>query len=102
VIVTGTELETTVVLMVKVADVAPAKTVTLDCTVAVVLLDERLIPTPPTAAGPDSVTIPVDLVPPTTEDGDTVTLRTVGAFIVRIAVLDRAPEVAVIVAVELL
>lgn len=85
-IVAMTELPTAVVLMLKMAVVAPAATVTVDCTVAFVLFEERLIPTPPVAAGPDKVTVPVALLPPTTDAGEMVTLRRVGASIVRTAV----------------
>jgi hypothetical protein len=60
--------------MVKVALVAPAATVTLagTCAAAVLLLDSVTI-APPAGAAPLRVTVPVELVPPTTDAGDLVT-----------------------------
>ena len=64
---------TTVVLTVKIALVAPARTVTLAGTVATaVLLLERDTTAPPVGAGPLSVTVPVEGVPPMTLLGFTV------------------------------
>ena len=101
VMVAKTALPTAEVLMTKVAEVAPAGTVTLPCTVALVLLQVRDTPTPPTAAGPDKVTVPVDLLPPVTELGDTVRLNRAGVAIVNVAVwvwlLSTAEMVAVFV-----
>ena len=76
---------TTVVLIGKVADVAPASTVTFACVVALVLLDDRLTPTPPAAAGPVRVTVPVALAPPTRVVGDRLKLARAGGMMVRVA-----------------
>lgn len=91
VIVAATELETATVLIAKFAEVAPAGTVTVDCKVALVLFDERLIPTPPVAAGPVKVTVPTDFMPPVTDGGATETLRIVGGAMVSTADLDTLP-----------
>ncbi|MFX8910997.1 hypothetical protein ABTN03_20290, partial [Acinetobacter baumannii] len=60
------------VVTVNVAEVAAAGIVMHEGTVALVELDRRETMTPPVAAGPDSVTVPVEFDPPTTEVGATV------------------------------
>ena len=66
--------ETVVVVTVKVAVVAPAETATEAGTCATaVLLVERATEIPPVGALPLSVTVPVELLPPSTEDGDKLT-----------------------------
>jgi len=102
VIVAFTMLETELVLIEKVTVVAPANTVTLDCTVALELLEAKLIPTPPVAAGPDNVTVPVAFCPPINDVGETETLRRAGALTVKVAVFDTPPYVLVIVADDIL
>jgi hypothetical protein len=79
------EAATGLVLIVKVAVVAPAKTVMLGGTVAtVVLLLESAIIAPPVGAGPLRVTVPVELLPPTTLVGLSVTEdKVAGATTVR-------------------
>src|SRR6267142_2550330 len=65
--VTVLEAVTVLVLTVNVALVAPAATVTLEGTLAVVvLLLERVTWPPPVGAGPLSVTVPVEEFPPVT------------------------------------
>jgi hypothetical protein len=102
VIVAVTLFVTAVVLTVKFTEVAPAGTVTLDCTVASVLFDERVIPTPPTAAGPDRVIVPVDFPPPVTDDGDKVMDTRAGGLTVSTALLEVPLRVPVIVTVFVL
>ena len=72
---------TALVLTVKVALVAPAATVTLEGTLAaVVLLLESATIAPPVGAGPLSVTVPVeDRIPPTTFVGFSESEERVGA-----------------------
>ena len=72
-------LATGVVVTVNVAVIAFAATVTFagTCAAPVLLLD-RAITAPPVGAGAVSVTVPVEIVPPTTEAGFTVMEPTVG------------------------
>jgi hypothetical protein len=88
------ELDTGVVLIGKLAELDPARTVTLACTGAFVLFEARAIPTPPEPAGPDRVTVPIDFVPPTTELGAIDTPFKVGGLMVNCAVFvtpDKTP-----------
>src|SRR4029077_1657336 len=69
---TVVEAATPLVLTVNVALVAPAATVTLDGTLAaVVLLVERVTSAPPDGAAPLNVTVPVEEFPPVTLAGFT-------------------------------
>ena len=86
--VTGVSDETGLVLILNVAEVAPAGTVTLAGTVALVEEDFNVTMVPPVGAPPERVTVPVELVPPTTELGETDTLA-------------KLPEVRVSVPVRL-
>ena len=76
------------VVIVKVAVVAPAATVTLAgaCAVAVLLLDS-VTTAPLDGAGPVKVTVPVDEVPPSTEVGLSLTEVSAAAVTVRFLVL---------------
>ncbi len=68
--VTEVDVVTALVVTVKVALVAPARTVTLAGTVATaVLLLERVTTAPPLGAGPLSVTVPCEGLLPTTLPG---------------------------------
>lgn len=73
--VTAVDAATALVLTVNAALVAPAATITLEGTLAaVVLLLESVTCAPPVGAGPLSVTLPVeDCAPPTTLIGFSVT-----------------------------
>ena len=77
-------LATGLVFTVKVAVVAPAATVTLGGTAAAVLLLVSATTAPPVAAGPLSVTVPVDEVPPVTDVGGPSTRElTTGAVTIK-------------------
>jgi len=87
--VTAVDALTTLVLTGKVALVAPAGTVTLPATVAAAeLLLDSVTCAPPPGAGPSSVTVPVELLPPATVVGLSASeeRRTSGGFTVRVAV----------------
>jgi hypothetical protein len=77
--VTEVDVATALVLIVKVALLLPAGTVTLDSTLAAPLLLESITCAPPAGAGPLSVTVPVDdCAPPVTLVGLNVSEETVG------------------------
>ena len=75
---TGVEMVTALVLTVKVALLAPARTVTLEGTLAATLLLESITCAPPVGAGPPSVTVLVDCTPPVTLVGLSVSEESVG------------------------
>ena len=94
-IVTEVVIVTVFVLTAKLAVVLPAATVTLEGTVATaLLLLERVTTAPPDGAGPESVTVPVEAVPPTTEVGLRLTELSVGAVTVKVAdrLVPRVPD----------
>lgn len=97
VIVTAVTAVTAVVFTVKVAVVAPAKTVTLAGNVADALLDASVTTKPPAGAADDRVTVPVLAVPPVTDVGFRATVLSTGAVIPRDADWFTPPSVAVIV-----
>jgi hypothetical protein len=72
-------LATPPVVIVKVADVLPAGTVTLAGSVAAGLPLDRVTTAPPVGAGALSVTVPVELAPPITVIGFRVTEDIVAA-----------------------
>src|SRR2546430_4604422 len=77
--VTGVDAATALVLIVKVAVVLAAGTVTVEGTLAAALLLESVTCAPPAGAGPLSVTVPVDdCVPPVTLVGFNVSEETAG------------------------
>lgn len=86
--VTAVDVVTTEVVAVNVAEVAPAATVTEAGSVAALELSLRVTLAPPVGAGPLSVTVPVELVPPTTVAGLKLNAESVGGVTVRLAVLE--------------
>lgn len=101
-IVDGVEVETADVLIVNVPVVSPAATVTDESTVALALLEDSETTVPPVPAGPVSVTVPVEVVPPRTELGATETLAKPAELIVKVVVTVVPLNVAEMVAVVLL
>jgi hypothetical protein len=77
---------TPLVVIEKVAVVAPAATVTLAGTVAAALLLDSVTIAPPAGATLPNVTVPVDPLPPTTAVGFTVKLESTGGLIVKVVV----------------
>jgi|SRR4051794_18033353 hypothetical protein len=73
------------VVMVNVAVLLPEVTVTLAGVVADELLSDNVTTVPVEGAGPLSVTVPVDELPPTTEVGFSVTELRVGGVMVKVA-----------------
>src|SRR6185369_3102954 len=81
VIVTEVFALTGVVTMAKLAELAPAATVTFGGTLAIDgLLLARVTSCPFAAAGPFKVTIPVEEAPPLTVDGESVNVDKLGGF----------------------
>ena len=77
--VTGVDAATALVLIVKVALLLPAGTITLEGTLAAPLLLESITCAPPAGAGPLSVTVPMDdCAPPITLVGFNVSEETAG------------------------
>ena len=72
------ELVTVLVETVNVALVAPAGTVTLAGTVAALELSDSETAAPPVGAAPLNVTVPVEVLPPTTLVGLMLTAESVG------------------------
>jgi hypothetical protein len=103
-IVAEVEMRTMEVFTVKVALVAPAGTITVEGTLAAPLLLESVTCAPPAGAGPLSVTVPVEDVPPITLVGFRVSEETVGrggGVRVRVMVVEcvKVPDVPVMVVV---
>ena len=86
--VTAVDAPTGEVVAVKVAEVAPAATVTEAGSAAALELSLRVTLAPPAGAGPLSVTVPVELTPPTTVAGLKLNAESTGGFTVRPAVLE--------------
>ena len=74
------------VVTVNEAELAPAATMTVLGTEALEELDDRLTTVPPLPAGPFKVTVPVDGLPPITDEGDNTSLVNAAASIVSVAV----------------
>src|SRR5947208_15849314 len=92
--VTEVVVDTGLVLTVKVALVALPGTVTLAGTLATPgLLLDRLTTAPPLGAGPLSVTVPVEELPPVTLGGLRLSVESVGGAGVRVAEGDSAGPV---------
>jgi hypothetical protein len=86
VIVAETTTPTTLVVTVNVAVFAPATTVTLAGTVAAALLLDSVTIAPPVGAGPFSIRVPVEELPPSKLAGFSVTLESAGGLMVSVAV----------------
>lgn len=85
--VTGAEVPTVLVVTVNVVEVVPAATVTLEGTVAaLVLLLVSVTTAPPLGARPLRVIVPVEDEPPVTLAGLSVSEESVGGFIVSVPV----------------
>lgn len=95
--VTAVEALTAEVVAVKVAEVAPAATVTEAGSAAALELSLRVTAAPPVGAGPFSVTVPVELLPPTTVVGLKLNAEITGGTTVRVAVLLPCELLAVMV-----
>lgn len=100
VMVTGVDVFTDEVVIVNVAVVAPSGTVGLDGTPTIELLEVMAPQIPPLGAGPASVTVPVNEVPPTTELEDSFKLTKRSGVTVTFAVLVELPDLAVIALVN--
>src|SRR2546429_427335 len=86
-----------VVFTAKVALVCPATTVMEAGTVASALLLASVTTVPPAGAGPARFTVPMDVLPPKTDVGESVKDETAGGLIVS-AFVFVTPSVALIVA----
>ena len=84
-------LETAVVAIGNVAEVAPKATVTVEGTVADDRFEDKLMTVPVEPAGPLRVTVPVEAVPPKTEVGETLSAERTAGTTVKIAVTDVFP-----------
>jgi len=96
--VTDTLLVTTTVVIVNVALVAPAGTVTVTGTDPAVPVMDRLTTEPPAGAATARVTVPVTVFPPTTDSDDSESPFRMAGFMVIVAELVAVPTAAVIVA----
>ena len=83
--VADVEVVTVDVVAVKVAEVAPAATVTLAGTFALALLQLSATIEPPVGAGPLRLTVPVEEFPPITVDGEKEMDEAVNRLMLRLA-----------------
>jgi len=90
--------DTDEVVMVKEAEAAPEGTETDAGTTTLELLDEIATASPPGPAGPERETVPVAETPAATAVGATARPAKAADVIVRVAVCETEPAVAVIVA----
>ena len=98
VIVALAMLSTEGVVTLKLAEVAPLATVTEAGTTADLEVDASVTTTPEEGAGPFSEIVPTDGLPPTTEDGASVSPTATGGRIVTVADDCTVPKLAVKVA----
>lgn len=83
-IVQATAVSTPIVVIGNGAETAPFGTKTEIGTVTLLLLDDSRTVVPVEGAGPLMVTVPVDPLPPTTEEGETETFTKPPGVIVRL------------------
>ena len=83
----------------KLAEVFPAGTITVAGTEASELPLFKETVKPPIGAGESKVTVPVDVAPPLTVEGETANDRRVGGKIVNALLTETPPAFAVIVAI---
>jgi len=94
-ITTARATVTALVVTAKAAVLSPAAMLTLDGTFAVAVLElVNWMTTPPVGAGPVSVTVPVDPLPPPTSPGLNDTALTTGAFTFSVPALVMPLKVA--------
>ena len=88
---TGVDVATALVVRLKLALVPPAGTVTLAGTTAAGLLLESVTCAPPAGAGPFSLTVPAEGLPPVTLAGLRASEETIGGITVSEAVCVPPP-----------
>ena len=89
--VTGVDVATGLVVRLKLALVPPGETVTLAGNTTAGLLLESVTCPPPAGAGPFSVTVPVEGLPPVTLAGLRASEETIGGITVSVAICVAPP-----------
>ena len=96
VIAADVDVETVDVVMEKVAEAAPAVTVTVAGVWTLALFDDRATMLPPGGAAPLKVTVPSAPVPPTTDGGERVKPDTDAGLTTRVALWEEVPSTPLI------